>query len=408
MKILIVSQYFWPENFRINEIARSLLAKGHDVNVLTAKPNYPQGYFFTGYTGWGCMKENYYGININRIPIIARGSGSVRLALNYLSFVLSGLFFSPWILRKVKYDVIYVYAPSPILQAFPALFLGWLKSCPVVINVQDLWPESLSSTGYVKNRIVLKLVKSLVRFIYRRADLLLIQSLAFYSPVRELALTTPVKYYPNSVDNIFVEQSHDLLPSSVNLGEKFNVMFAGNLGSAQAVSVIVEAAYLLKQYPEIPFVVLGDGSSYAWMKTQVKERGLKNIHLLGRFTLETMPAFMKHASALLVTLADRPAFVATVPNKIQAYLAAGRPIIACLNGEGARLVLEAKAGLATPAENANALADTILHLYSQSPEERQKMGDNGRSYYNKHFDHNRLIDRLVVLLQAVSIVRNGD
>lgn len=408
MRVLVVSQYYWPESFRINDVAKTLSEKGIEVDVLTGKPNYPQGKFYKGYKSWGCEHETHEGVNISRIPLLARGAGGLRLALNYLSFVVSGLLFAPWMLRNKKYDVIFVYAPSPILQAIPALYLGWLKSCPVVIHVQDLWPESLSATGYVRNRIVLKLVERVVRFIYKHADLLLVQSRAFETPVRALASSTAVVYYPNSVDSSFSVPATSLLPDVAGLNSEFSVMFAGNIGTAQAVGVIVEAASLLKEYTDIHFVVLGDGSLRAWMMSQVQERGLNNLSLPGRFPIETMPGFMQKASVLLVTLADQPIFVATVPNKIQAYLAAGRPIIACLNGEGARLVVDSGAGLATPAEDARALADTILRLYRMPTNERETMGSNGRKYYNTHFDHDRLIDQLIVLLQTVLNSRKGN
>jgi glycosyltransferase involved in cell wall biosynthesis len=341
-------------------------------------------------------------MDINRIPLRARGGGGWRLALNYLSFVVSGLLFAPWMLRKNRFDVIFIYALSPILQAIPAIFLGWLKGCPVVLWVQDLWPESLSATGHVRNRTVLKLVEQVVRFIYCHADLLLVQSQAFMGPVAALTKNTPVVYHPNSVDDTFATPATDETPPVEGLGEGFSVMFAGNIGAAQAVGVIVAAASLLREYADIHFVVLGDGSSREWMLKEVRQRELTNLHLPGRFPVETMPGFMQKASALLVTLADQPIFAATVPNKVQAYLASGRPIIACLNGEGARLVVEAKAGLATPAEDASALANTILHLYRQSPAERDIMGYNGRRYYQEHFDHGRLIDRLIGHLRAVS------
>jgi len=402
MRILVVSQYFWPESFSINGLVNTLLSKSLEVEVLTGKPNYPTGDKFAGYRSWGCQREIHQGININRIPMLARRSSGVRLALNYLSFIASGLLFAPWMLRGKHFDVIFVYAPSPILQAIPAIFLGWLKGCPVVLWVQDLWPESLSATGYVQNRLILKLVEHVVRFIYRHVDLLLVQSRAFEEPVRALASGTPVVYYPNSVDNIFAMPAIDEPPPIAGLGEGFTVMFAGNIGTAQAVDVIVEAAALLEGYADIYFVVLGDGSSREWMLKEARQRGLSNLHLPGRFPVEMMPGFMQKASALLVTLADQPIFSATVPNKVQAYLAVGRPIVACLNGEGARLVVEAGAGLATPAEDAKALADTILRLYGLSPTEREKMGENGRRYYQNHFDHDRLVSQLIGYLQAAS------
>ena len=402
MRTLIVSQYFWPESFRINDVAKTLVEKGIEVEVLTCKPNYPSGKTLLGYPAWNCQQEIHEGAQIHRIPFFPRGNSAWCLGLNYLSFIVSGVFFAPWLLRKKKFDVIFVYAPSPILQAIPAIFLGWLKGCPVVLWVQDLWPESLSATGYVKNRVLLKLVELVVRFIYRHVDLLLVQSRAFEAPVRTLAAGTPIEYYPNSVADAFTMAITNEVPIIPSLGEGFTVMFAGNIGMAQAVGVIVEAASLLKNYRDIHFIVLGDGSSRQWMLKEAEKRALKNLHLPGRFPIETMPGFMQKASALLVTLTDQPIFAATVPNKVQAYLAAGKPIIACLNGEGARLVVEAGAGLATPAEDAKALAETILQLYSLTPVERKNMGENGRQYFQKHFNHDHLVDQLIGHLQSVS------
>ena len=401
MRALIVSQYYWPESFRINDIARTLSEKGIEIEILTGKPNYPQGKVFEGYRAWGCQQENHQGIEIHRIPLLARGQGGLRLALNYLSFIISGMLFAPWLLRGKKFDVIFVYAPSPILQAIPAIFLGWLKGCHVVLWVQDLWPDSLSATGYVNNKIILKLVEHVVRFVYRHVDLLLVQSEAFIQPVSALASGTSVKYYPNSVDDSFSVPTTGTVPDNAGLNAGFSVMFAGNLGSAQAVEVIVEAATLLKNQAGIQFVVLGDGSRREWMVKQAKGLGLANLHLPGRFPVETMPALMQKASVLLVTLADKGIFRLTIPSKVQAYLAAGRPILACLNGEGANLVVTSGAGLAVPAEDAKALAEAVLRLYRMSSHELEVMGAKGRLYYAQHFSHDMLIDQLVVHLQSV-------
>jgi len=332
---------------------------------------------------------------------LARGGGGWSLAFNYLSFVVFGLMFAPWMLRKKKYDVIFVYAPSPILQAIPAIFLGWLKGCPVVLWVQDLWPESLSATGHVQNWVALKLVERMVRFIYRHTDLLLVQSRAFEGPVRARASVTPIAYYPNSVDDSFAVPAKGELPAVAGLNEGFSVMFTGNIGTAQAVGVIVEAASLLKKYADIHFVVLGEGSRCEWMRQEAQRCELSNLHLPGRFPVETMPGFMQKASALLVTLADQEIFRVTIPSKVQAYLAAGRPILACLNGEGAKLVTLAGAGLAVPAENGLALAEAVLHLYHMSPQEREAMGACGRLYYEQHFTHDMLIDQLIEHLRSV-------
>ena len=401
MRILIVSQYYWPEEFRINSVAKTLRKNGLDVTVLTGKPNYPHGRIFRGYFTWGCQKEIHEDIPIYRIPLIPRGRGGWRLSINYLSFIISGLIFSPWQLRRKSFDVIFIYGVSPILQAIPAIFLGWWKKCPRVLWVQDLWPESLSATGYVKNKRIIKFVELAVRYIYRSVELLLVQSQAFSEPVRGMAGKVPIKYFPNSVDSNFAVPATSKPPDVLGLNAVFSVMFAGNIGSAQAVEVIVEAATRLKEYPDIQFVVLGDGSSRAWMLQQVKVCGLTNLHLPGRFPGEAMPGFMQKASALLVTLANREIFAATVPNKVQAYMAAGRPIIACLPGEGARLVAEAKAGVCVPAEDGKALADAVLRLSQMTQEERDKMGRNGRAYFQKHFDHQMLVSKLIEYFKEV-------
>ncbi|MCB4810630.1 glycosyltransferase family 4 protein [Methylovorus menthalis] len=396
VRILIVSQYFWPEGFRINEVTRTLVESGEEVDVLTGKPNYPEGVIYPGYNFWKCTHEKNAGITISRVPLIPRGKNSkICLALNYISFIIFGTLIGPWLKRRQKYDVVFVYGVSPLLQALPGLLLGWIKRAPVVIWVQDLWPESLSATGYVKNRFVLWAVEQLVRFIYTHADLLLVQSRAFIEPVSKLASGTPIRYYPNSVDGSFLLRTNDKVPDVPGLDAPFSVMFAGNIGAAQAVHVIVEAATHLKDYPDIQFIVVGDGSCRLSMLEQVNKRGLKNLHLPGRFPVESMPGFMQKASALLVTLADKEIFAATVPNKIQAYMAAGRPIIACVNGEGARLVTEAQAGLAVSAENSKGLAEAVLRMYNMSSAERNKMAENAQAYYLEHFAHEKLVSQLI-------------
>lgn len=405
MRVLVVSQYFWPEGFRINDVVRSLVEKGAEVDVLTGKPNYPEGAIFPGYRPGGCQVESWSGAMVHRVPLAPRGLRSAwRLVLNYLSFVVMGLLWGPWMLRGRSYDAILVYAPSPILQALPAIFLGWLKRCGVVVWVQDLWPDSLAATGYVRSPRILHAVERVVRWIYRHSDLLLVQSRAFEAPVTALAPGKPIVYYPNSVDAMFCEPPSPevTLPDVPELNEGFPVVFAGNVGAGQAVEVIVEAAALLREIPAIRFVVFGQGSRWEWMREQVAVQGLTNLHLPGRFPVNTMPGLMQKAGALLVTLSDQPIFSLTVPNKVQAYMAAGRPILACLNGEGVRLVEEAGAGLGVPAEDAGALAAAVLRLYRMSPEQRAEMGANGRRYFKAHFDHDKLVDELMAHFRAMS------
>lgn len=396
MRILIVSQYFWPESFRINDLVQSLAQQGHAVEVLTGKPNYPEGKFFTGYTACGVVIESWRGILVYRVPMLARGSKSVvKLALNYLSFIVSGLLFAPWILKNKKYDVIFVYAPSPVFQVIPASFLGWLKGVPVVLWVQDLWPQSAEATGYIKSPSLLKLLQKFVRFTYAHTDLILVQSEAFIEPVAKLAQNIPIEYYPNSVEKEFYTHDTVVAPEINSLQSGFTVLFAGNIGVAQSMQTIVAAAERLSAYPEIKIVVLGSGSKFDWLEKQVADKKLSNLYLEGRYPVEVMPSLMRQASALLVTLAKQPIFELTIPSKIQAYLAVGKPIIACLNGEGAKIITEANAGVAIEAEDDIGLAEAIIKLYKMPKLALEQMGVNGRDYFKMHFDEEMLTTKLI-------------
>lgn len=396
MRVLIMSQYFWPESFRVNEIASSLKAQEHDVEVLTGNPNYPEGKFFPGYGAWLIKKEFWKNIPIYRLPILARGNkSSIRLVLNYFSFIFSGLLLTPFWLRKKKYDVIFVYGVSPIFQVIPASFLGWLKGVPVVLWVQDIWPQSAEATGHVKSTWVLKILEKLVQFSYAHTDLILVQSQAFIGPVSKLAPNIPVLYYPNSVDKSFYEPRKLISPDIDSLKSGFTILFAGNVGEAQSMETIISAAQELLPYPQIKIVIIGSGSKIDWLSNEIKRKSLGNIFLEGRYPLETMPILMRQASVLLVSLTDQPIFSLTVPNKVQAYLAVGRPVIASLNGEGARIINEAKAGFSVLAEDAKGLAEAILKMYRMTDEERSQFGKNGRAYFKKNFDEDVLITDLI-------------
>lgn len=372
------------------------------MDVLTGKPNYPEGKIYSGYQAAGCMCEQWQGASVFRVPLFPRGVRSgFRLILNYLSFMLSGAILGAWQLRNIKSDIIFVYAPSPLLQALPALFIGWIKRIPVVVYVQDLWPESLAATGYVRNPLVIRMVELLVKLIYRRSDLILVSSRPFKGSIERFSPSAEIVYYPNSVDVSFCDPDSGLKPDVPALDEGFCVVFAGNVGAAQAVHIIVEAAERLQGHGDIRLVVLGAGSELEWMRARIAELRLDNLFLAGRFPVDAMPNLLSRADALLVTLTDQKIFAATVPNKIQAYMAVGRPIIASMNGEGARLVQEADAGISVPAEDSAALADAILKLHSMPAVDRDRFGENGRRYYRQYFDHQQLVGDLIGHLSKV-------
>ena len=406
MRVLIVTQYFWPETFYLNDVVATLVKNGVQVHVLTGKPNYPAGNVFQGYSAYGFQKEIWHGSNIVRVPLFPRGESSTwRLVFNYLSFALSASIFGPWLLRGRQYDIVFAYGVSPILQAIPALLLGRIKRCKVICWVQDLWPESLKATGYIRNQYVLNALRILVSWIYRSTDLLLIQSKAFLAPVKQLAPTIPVAYQPNSVDAIFTLPPADSvsLPVIPALDNGFSVVFAGNVGTAQGLEVIVEAAVRLADNPEIRFVVIGHGSRWEWMNAQVKALGLRNLHLPGRFPISSIPGLLKKADALLVTLSDDPIFTRTIPNKIQAYLAVGRPILACLCGEGARVVDESRAGISVPHGDTDRFVAAVTQLFEMTTAQRAAMGALGRQYFLEHFEHEKLIQRMLKHFEMLTV-----
>lgn len=403
MRILLLSQYFWPEMFIINDVVRILHEQGHEVVVATGKPNYPDGKVFEGYRAWGLQRERYLdNIEVLRVPLWPRGEGGAKnLILNYLSFVAAGLLFLPWMLRKRKFDAILVFAPSPITQVIPAILLKWLKKAKLALWVQDLWPESLSATGFVKNPQLLNAVGWMVKALYRHCDTLLVQSRAFIEPVARYAAHEKIQYYPNSIDTRLQAAFIPSIPQDLRdlLEQHFCVVFAGNLGTAQALETIVQAATHLRDDPGLRLVLVGSGSRLAWLQAQKQACGLDNLVLPGRFPMEAMPQIFERSSALLVSLTDEKVFSQTIPSKIQAYLAAGRPIIASMNGEGARVVREARAGFASPAEQVLPLVANIRAMRALGCAERIAMGSSGKAYFDANFEMNTQLICLIEILQ---------
>lgn len=404
MRLLIVTQYFWPETFRINDLAQGLVKIGHHVTVLTGKPNYPIGRFFDGYGFWGREYETFDRIPVIRVPLLPRGDGSaIRLALNFLSFALFASLLGPFRCGG-KFDVIFVYEPSPVTVGIPGLILKALKRAPLIFWVQDLWPESLSATGSVKSKWILNLVTCLVSFIYRRCDRVLVQSRAFIDRVQALGANPErVFYYPNSAEELYRPVSRGKIPMSQELPGGFRVMFAGNIGAAQSFETTLGAAEKLRNHRDIQWVILGDGRQFDWVQDEVRKRGLSHcVHLLGQHPVESMPEWFAQADVLLVTLRKDPTFALTIPSKVQSYMACGRPILASLEGEGARVVEEAQAGIVVAPEDASALAEAVLKLSLMPSSDRDIMGQNGRRYFLQEFERNNLLTRLDVWMKELA------
>ncbi|RTY90331.1 glycosyltransferase WbuB [Flavobacterium sp. GSN2] len=399
MRILIITQYFWPESFKVNDLVLGLKERGHEVSVLTAIPNYPKGVFFDNYSFWKNNEEEWNGIKIYRSKIFSRGNGSIRMMLNYISFVFFcslKVFFI-----KEKFDKIFVYEPSPITVGLPAIVASRRMKIPYYFWVQDLWPESLSAAGGIKNKYVLSFFDTITRLIYRNSKKILVQSKGFSDYIKKQGdFSDKLIYYPNSAEKLY----RPLKPNpeyQSKLPEGFKLLFAGNLGEAQGIDTLINSAKIVKEKGiEVNWVFLGDGRQKEYYMNEVKRIGLEsNFYFLGAFPAESMPYFFACADALIVSLKKDKIFSLTIPSKLQSYLACGKPILASLDGEGANVVIESKSGFVAPSENAELFAENVIKMWNLSSENRKEMSENALQYFKNEFEREMLIDSLIAILK---------
>lgn len=401
MKILIVSQYFFPEEFKINDLVRDLVVRGLQVTVLTGKPNYPKGEYFEGYQYEGVQKEDFYGAEVIRVPLRKRGSGgAVNLFRNYISYVTNAKKY----LRKNKmvFDAILCYEISPITQAYPALFCKKKYGGKVLLWVQDLWPESVTAAGGVNNKLVLGFLDRLVKKIYAKSDVLMVQSNCFTESILSKGnFASKIAYIPNWAEDLYLEKklvNEEAIRAMMPDG--FRVMFAGNVGAAQDVGSIIKAAAETRDIPDIKWVIVGDGRARTEVEEQSRKLGLTDtVVFLGRHLMDTMPTFFSFADAMVVSLKDEYIFSLTIPAKTQSYMASGKPILSMLNGEGNKTIKEAACGLIAPSGDYKTLAHNVKTLYQTSKEELAQMGQRGLDYYLSHFDKKKVIDNIIKLMQ---------
>lgn len=398
MKILVVSQYFWPENFRINDLCSELVDRGHSVTVLTGEPNYPTGKVYPEFIKNRKNFNDYNGCTIARVPVVSRGKSSkLRLFCNYFSFVVSASIYGVWKLRQKNFDVIFVYEPSPITVGLPAILFKKLKNAPIVFWVLDLWPETLKAVEVVKSKKLLNYIGGLVTFIYKRCDLILGQSKAFIRDIGFYAGSEDkVRYFPSWPEDIFLKPVNYEVLDFDDYQESFNILFAGNIGEAQDFPSVLDAVEYFKfsEY-KVKLFIVGSGRAFKWLQKEIIDRGLSEfIKLLGPHPLEKMPSYYFASDALLVTLKDSPVFSKTIPAKIQSYMASGKPILSMLSGEGSRVIVEADCGFAAEAGDSKKLFENIVKMINLPNKELLKLGENARSYSKIHFDKHQLITRL--------------
>ena len=400
MRILIISQYFYPENFRINDLCLGLKSNGHAVTVLTAKPNYPKGSFFSGYSFFNNPIEKYKGIKVYRSPIIPRGKATgLNLFLNYISFVIFG-FIKLFFIRE-KFDKIFIYAPSPITVGYLGIAASFIFRAKPYLWVHDLWPESVKDAGGINNKFALSLVNLMTKSIYYFYDSILVQSPSFKDYLLNQGVSdSKIIYYPYYAENFYKVVNEDIKIKS-QFGKGLNIVFAGNIGVAQSFNTIIEAVKILATKLEnFKFIIIGEGRDRKRVEKKIADYSLNNhFEFLGSFPPEEMPVFFASADALLVTLKDTKIFSMTIPGKLQSYLASGKPIIASLNGIGAKIVKESNSGFTSCAEEPESLANSIIKFSKLNLMQKKELGNNARDYYKKEFERSRLLIRLIDIFE---------
>lgn len=401
MKILVVSQYFWPEEFRINDICKGLIEEGHEVDVLTAIPNYPGGEYFEGFSLLKRGEKNYEGINVRRCFCVPRGKNSkLKLIFNYISFALSSTFHIPFILKN-KYDKVLVYQLSPITMAIPAIIFKKIKKIPMDMYILDLWPESLLSTVNIGSKKIKDAMFKFCKKIYKQADRIYITSKGFKKKLVSYGIEEEkITYLPQWAEDIYkdavIENDNEL--EQLCKG-KFNILFAGNVGKAQSIDTIINAANICKENQSIQWIIVGDGSEKKICEQKVKDLNLKeNVIFLGRKPLQDMPKYYDVADALLVTLGNDELFKITVPAKVQSYMASGKPLLGAISGEGKDVIEDSNCGLACEAEDYKELAQLAQEMYEMNIEERKMLGENGIRYFKENFDREILLKKINALL----------
>lgn len=413
MKILYICQYFYPEVFRGNDMAFHWAEKGHDVHVVCGVPNYPDGVFHKGY---GLFKRRHEEIvqdvqgfkkfkgrvRVTRLPIIPRGNNKIMLMLNYFSYLFVAwvymLFYAPF----HKYDRVFVQQLSPVMMSAPGVLYKKLRHIPLYTWVLDLWPESLTAAGGINNKYVLAFFRHYTKSEYKHSDKILISSRSFEKSILEYGnYKDKIVYYPqwsDATDEVQDVQKFNGL-SLPALPDGFKLMFAGAVGEAHGFECTMQAALLTKDYKDIKWIIVGDGRKLDWVREFVKDNSLEDtVLLLGRYPAETMPWFFAQADVMLVTLSDDPLFKLYAPAKISSYMAAAKPIIAVLNGEGAEVIKDADCGWTLPAGDAEEFAKLAIELSKINKEELAVKGENAAKYYNEHFVKEKCLMKLDELM----------
>lgn len=384
--ILIISQCFYPEQFRINDIAAEWVRSGHRVTVLTGIPNYPQGKFYPGY-GWRKKrKEVWNGVEIIRIPLIARGKTAIGMVLNYLSFVVSGFFWKCF--TKIKADLVFTFEVSPATQALIGVWYAKKRKVPNYLYVQDLWPEAVELVTGIHSKLVISPITKMMRYIYRNCDKIFATSQSLVKKIQGQVEDEQdtVCYWPQYAEDFYAptEERSALIPQDGIL----NITFTGNIGVAQGLEILPKAARLLKESGlAVRFNIVGDGRNKENLFQQIEMLGVRDcFNLIGWQPATAIPSILAASDAAFLSFADTPLYAMMIPAKLQSYMACGCPILASAGGETERIIRDSGSGIVSEIGSAECLCDAIVAFMHLNAEERQKMRSNALCYCKKHFD----------------------
>jgi colanic acid biosynthesis glycosyl transferase WcaI len=382
-RLLIVTQWFDPEPTpRGLAFAKALKMRGFDVQVVTGFPNYPGGRLYSGYKIKLWQRETIDGVSILRLPLFpSHNSRAISRAANYISFFLSVLVYLAFFAKKA--DIAYVYHP-PLTVSLAAAIARYIRRTPTIIDIQDLWPDTIRATGMIGNQRLLSIIDSACNWLYRHVDHIVVLSPGFKRILvsRNVAESKITQIY-NWADAAEVQtQNLDIVPDSMKKNEKFRVLFAGNMGKAQGLDTVLDAAKLVAfECPSVELILMGGGVELEHLKSRVMVERIDNVTFLPRVSMKDAKRFLVAADALLVHLKLDPLFEITIPSKTQAYMAAGRPIIMAVPGDAAELVVQAKGGIVALSENPQSVSYAICKIAKMDKSTLSQMSENNREFY---------------------------
>lgn len=402
--IVVISQYFYPEQFRINDICKEWVKRGYKVTVITGVPNYPRGKFYPGYSWIKRRKEIYEGIHVLRLPIIPRGNSAFMLMLNYISFVFSGFFWQ--LLTKQKFDKVFIFEVSPMTQALVGVWLSRKKKIPCIIYVQDLWPENVEAVIGIHNKYAINTINKMVNYIYSNCTRILSTSPSFVKKIEErksawINEKSKVIYWPQYAEDFYRPVPRKEL-FDLPIDDAFKVIFTGNIGYAQGLDILAKVAEVLKaQDVNCKFVIVGDGRyREQFEKELIKENVREMFLLLGPKKPEEIPNYLSSCEVAFLSFSDNSLFGMTIPAKLQSYMACGMPIIAAATGETKRIIEEAKAGIVCGIGDKEGIVEAIKKMMKQTETERRAIGQNAQDYALKEFDKNFLLKEIEKYLKG--------